>query len=84
MLAEALAVPPARTHQHSGLRERDVGARLTGLTRSEAAAREPAAFAALATGGVDEKLPGGGESIVELQARISGALNQVAARHAGR
>mgnify|MGYP001811022353 CR=1 FL=1 len=80
VVAAALGVPPHRTHQHPGLRERDVGTQLAGLTRAEAPAAAPAAWAALGGGG---EIPGGGESMTALEARVSAAREGVAARHPG-
>lgn len=80
VLAAALDVPADRTHRHAGLRERDVGSHLAGLTRAEAPAAAPAAWAALGAG---EPIPGGGESMAALETRLAAALEEVAARHPG-
>jgi len=57
-----------------------VGALLTGLTRAEAAVLQPEAWAALGSGG---GIPGGGESMEELEGRLAAALDDLAARYAG-
>mmetsp|Transcript_591 Transcript_591/g.1344 ORF Transcript_591/g.1344 Transcript_591/m.1344 type:complete len:253 (-) Transcript_591:1023-1781(-) len=67
---------------NSGLRERHLGI-LQGLTVREAAEQQPHAFSALRDGGTSTPIPGGGESLDQLQARVVHAVQQVAAQHPG-
>lgn len=67
---------------HPGLRERALGA-LTGLTYAEAPAAQPEAWAALQAPGGDVRIPGGGESLLDLRARMQHTLLELAAAHPG-
>ena len=83
VLATALGVPPARVRARAGLRERDVGAALAGLTRSEAPRAAPEAGRALGSADPEAEIPGGGESMGQLQRRVAAALEEIAAEHPG-
>jgi hypothetical protein len=82
-LAAAAGIPPDCVHQDQGLRERDVGGLLAGLTRAEAAVAQPAAWRALGSADPAAPLPGGGESLDALRARVAAALERIAVRHPG-
>jgi probable phosphoglycerate mutase len=66
---------------HSGLRERHFGA-LQGRTWTELELEAPEAAQAWRTR-VPDFAPGGGESLLQLRARIQSVLDEIAARHAG-
>ena len=74
--AQGLDVRP-----HVGLRERHFGA-FQGKTWTELEVEEPEATLAWRTR-VPEFAPGGGETLLQLRARIAAALDEIAARHAG-
>lgn len=73
---KGLAVRP-----HVGLRERHFGD-FQGRTWTELEVEEPEAALAWRTR-VPEFAPGGGETLLQLRARIAAALDEIAARHAG-
>jgi len=86
--ADAIAaalVPAAPVRQLPSLRERHLGALLEGVRRADAPAAAPEAFAALRRGlrAPSEALPGGGETLDALAARVGGALLGIARRHPG-
>lgn len=64
------------------LRERRYG-NFEGLTYTEANQRYPDAYRRFAARDADFALPGGGESLCQLHARVVDALQMIAARHAG-
>jgi broad specificity phosphatase PhoE len=68
---------------HPGLRERHFG-HLQGLTYEEAPAAQPQAWAVMQGSCVHSRIPGGGESLQELDERIAAALLDIAATHPGR
>jgi len=84
--AHQTASPIARTlgldvQTHQGLRERHFGA-FQGKTWAELEVEEPEATRAWRTR-VPEFAPGGGETLLQLRARIEAACNEIAARHPG-
>jgi probable phosphoglycerate mutase len=66
---------------HAGLRERHFGA-FQGKTWTELEVEEPEAALAWRTR-VPEFAPGGGETLLQLRARIEAAFNEIAVRHPG-
>jgi probable phosphoglycerate mutase len=64
------------------LRERHLGV-LQGLAYAEAPAAQPAAWACLCSDDDGVSIPGGGESVVELSARIKAAIDRLAQQHPG-
>ena len=66
---------------HTGLRERHFGA-FQGKTWTELEVEEPEATLAWRTR-VPDFAPGGGETLLQLRARIAAALDEIAACHAG-
>lgn len=78
-LGQALGLTPTLT---PAWRERRYGD-FEGLTYDEAAARYPEAYAAMDARVPDFALPGGGESLEALQARIGATLVELVARHPG-
>eukprot|EP00878_Enallax_costatus_P011786 GHUV01012303.1.p1 GENE.GHUV01012303.1~~GHUV01012303.1.p1 ORF type:complete len:204 (+),score=63.17 GHUV01012303.1:210-821(+) len=82
--AQALAAPyQAQVHEHPGLRERHMGL-LQGLTYAEAPVKQPMAWATLYSDGSSTRIPGGGESLDDLQERITAALLEIASWHPGK
>jgi broad specificity phosphatase PhoE len=56
---------------------------LQGLTCDEAAAAEPEGLAALRSSRSDMRIPGGGESLDDLQGRVVAAICEIASQHRG-
>lgn len=77
-VAELRALPVVT---HTGLRERGFGA-FEGQTWTELEQRWPAETQAWRKR-VPDFAPGGGESLLQLQARVVAAINELAARHLG-
>ncbi|WIA37185.1 hypothetical protein OEZ86_014139 [Tetradesmus obliquus] len=72
-----------QVQQHPGLRERNLGL-LQGLTYAEAPQAQPDAWAALQSSSSSTRIPGGGESLDDLQLRMAGALLDIAAQYPGK
>lgn len=72
-----------QVQQHPGLRERNLGV-LQGLTYAEAPQAQPDAWAALQSSSSSARIPGGGESLDDLQLRMAGALLDIAAQYPGK
>uniref|UniRef100_A0A383V9P9 Phosphoglycerate mutase-like protein n=1 Tax=Tetradesmus obliquus TaxID=3088 RepID=A0A383V9P9_TETOB len=68
---------------HPGLRERHFGL-LQGLTYEAAPAAQPQAWAVMQGSCVASRIPGGGESLQELDERIAAALLDIAAANPGK
>lgn len=71
-----------QVQEHPGLRERHMGL-LQGLTYAEAPVKQPMAWAALYGDSSSTRIPGGGESLNDLQERITAALLEIASWHPG-
>ena len=87
-IAAAAATAPSpllEVRQLPALRERDVGRLLEGVRRADAAQAAPQAFDALRRSAREPslELPGGGESINALAARVGAALLGIARAHPG-
>ncbi|MGF1451074.1 MAG: histidine phosphatase family protein [Opitutales bacterium] len=74
--------PLTPRHFEPRLRERHFGA-FSGLTRAEAMARDPASEARYLAGDPDFRLPGGGESLRDVQERTCSAIDAWADRYDG-
>jgi broad specificity phosphatase PhoE len=71
-----------QVQQHPGLRERNLGI-LQGLTYAEGPAVQPEAWAALQSSSDSTRIPGGGESLDDLQQRMTAALLDIAGQYPG-
>jgi broad specificity phosphatase PhoE len=78
----AVSVMCMQVNHHPGLRERHFGD-LQGLTYEEAPAAQPAAWAVMQGSCIHTAIPGGGESLQELDDRIAAALLDIAAAYPG-
>jgi probable phosphoglycerate mutase len=72
-----------QVQQHPGLRERNLGI-LQGLTYAEGPAVQPEAWAALQSSSNGTRIPGGGESLDDLQQRMTETLLDIAGQYPGR
>lgn len=70
-----------QVHEHPGLRERHMGV-LQGLTYAEAPAQQPLAWVALQSDSSSTRIPGG-ESLIDLQERITATLLEIASWYPG-
>ena len=57
---------------------------LEGLTYDTAPQLQPAAWAALQSAGRSSRIPGGGESLEDMEERVVGTLEHIAAKHPGK
>jgi broad specificity phosphatase PhoE len=71
-----------QVQQHPGLRERNLGI-LQGLTYAEGPVKQPEAWAALQSSSNSTRIPGGGESLDDLQQRMTETLLDIAGQYSG-
>mmetsp|Transcript_32065 Transcript_32065/g.44452 ORF Transcript_32065/g.44452 Transcript_32065/m.44452 type:complete len:261 (+) Transcript_32065:213-995(+) len=79
----AAALGGLTVHVDPGLRERCLGDQLQGLTMKEAQLQKPSAVAVLRNRDLNAKLPGGGESQMDVFKRVSEAVEKIATDHKG-
>ncbi|KAF6254738.1 pyridoxal phosphate-dependent transferase [Scenedesmus sp. NREL 46B-D3] len=72
-----------QVQQHPGLRERNLGL-LQGLTYAEGPVAQPEAWAALQSSSNRTRIPGGGESLDDLQQRFTETLLDIAGQFPGK
>ena len=75
-------MPHCSLHTDEGLRERFVGP-LEGLLMNEAAEKCPEAYEALTSRDPERRIPGGGESPNDLEARAVAAVQRIGGEHSG-